>query len=1285
MAIEDSGRQVAGFNGLESGMDSSKEPNLISAKSYALGVNVTSRGGTVKTRPGFVQLDLQADPEDPDALEAFQTGYYQGSTLFTQPANRNEASDLAEAGKGKTYIIAAASGWLFRIDPQTKKIIRLNGTPGVSTSAKAISSITCAGTTATLTTSAPHQLNPGDRVTVSATLQAHLNVTAATILSTPTLNTFTYTANSASSVGSSAGTYTIDSTSVGFINLPKFMDTTYYTLRVASAGKATVGAGLTNSSKVIIEDPLPTGVLLGKTGTDFAASPVTVSGALDYVSVADGGVGFSKNAKAYVVGSTNASLALRFSRDSSSASRPWPDQNHETNRHYFCQAEKFLIIQDGINAPFIFDGENIRRSHITTNPAVSMGVGSGTVVSVLVTNRGSGYTSAPTVTISAPGGAGTTATGTAVISSSSGQVERITVSNAGTSYTSAPTITFSGGGGSGAKAYAILETPSEVPTGSIMAYGQGRLFIANPNRFEIQALDLVGSHVNVKAGTTALGAINYPLSDPRTSVLFNTENTYLNEGGSLLMPSFMGKITGMQFVPTQNTVAGQGQLFVFCEFGAASFAVTTPRSQWGTTSGFQTVLYTNIGAVGPDAFAQVNGDLFFRSNDGLRTYKNATAEMESYGNTAMSAEMNYILNQEPIHLLQDVSLAYTDRGRVLMTALPQEYQPETFNSKSRKVYKALISLDFNAMTGSLGKTAAAYDGIWTGVDILQVIAGDFGRRNRAFILGVSCNLNSVWEIDSKSHEDRPIAGSELTFSNSLLSGTYQLEALAGTTNAKFDLSKIASLGPQNVKLSLRGENESAATTWTSTGMGAQSITVTYAVSSFDVSENTFYSDSRISPFLKTVTVVLPTEASGEVTTEVDLGPINTTGFIYVYAVPVGSLPVNNTSNFTLAVTGSSSGSVPIRAELETSAYSFRSMFELKKLIRADFWFSNLLDQTDVEVYYKPDQYPSWIYWDNFYMLPETAVSIRALSGEKVTKQPFTIVAVQKSSGLLNVTITTETAHGYKVGETVLISGLQTSTAGTTGTVNLSSLNGTYTVLSVSPKTFTYFPNNTAALSTLYGALPKVVSRAGISELNNVDLSKYSARIIRGLAFRLDFETGVNPPGTGASPYHVGLSYLVSSLSPTQVAALTDGTAEYSSFYGSFRTVNVILPTQRIASRFFNLFRPTGNYLYFTISYPSTLPNSTYSVTVTPYGINQIGSTPDIVDTTGFLSTLPNLKSQFAPQMRLMNPSEQADPLTSRMFSHGYDFQGRVVWTGSATLQKMFLHCQTLVEQVGGNI
>ncbi|CAM2168030.1 conserved hypothetical protein [Burkholderia latens] len=75
------------------------------------------------------------------------------------------------------------------------------------------------------------------------------------------------------------------------------------------------------------------------------------------------------------------------------------------------------------------------------------------VGSVIVTNGGSGYTSAPTVTFSAPT-SGTTATGTAIIQN--GKVVAVTITNPGSGYTAAPTVSFSGGGGTGAVATANL-------------------------------------------------------------------------------------------------------------------------------------------------------------------------------------------------------------------------------------------------------------------------------------------------------------------------------------------------------------------------------------------------------------------------------------------------------------------------------------------------------------------------------------------------------------------------------------------------------------------------------------------------------------------------------------------------------------------------------------------------------------------------------------------------------------------------------------------------------------
>ena len=70
------------------------------------------------------------------------------------------------------------------------------------------------------------------------------------------------------------------------------------------------------------------------------------------------------------------------------------------------------------------------------------------VASVTITNSGSGYTTAPTVTI------GGNATATATVSG--GKVTAITVTFAGNDYLSPPTITFSGGNGTGAAATATM-------------------------------------------------------------------------------------------------------------------------------------------------------------------------------------------------------------------------------------------------------------------------------------------------------------------------------------------------------------------------------------------------------------------------------------------------------------------------------------------------------------------------------------------------------------------------------------------------------------------------------------------------------------------------------------------------------------------------------------------------------------------------------------------------------------------------------------------------------------
>jgi len=92
---------------------------------------------------------------------------------------------------------------------------------------------------------------------------------------------------------------------------------------------------------------------------------------------------------------------------------------------------------------------------VQATAVASISNASGTIISAQVTNVGSGYTSLPTVTIAPPASQfGVQAQGTPTISG--GTVVAISITNPGSGYTSAPSITITGGGGSSATANAVL-------------------------------------------------------------------------------------------------------------------------------------------------------------------------------------------------------------------------------------------------------------------------------------------------------------------------------------------------------------------------------------------------------------------------------------------------------------------------------------------------------------------------------------------------------------------------------------------------------------------------------------------------------------------------------------------------------------------------------------------------------------------------------------------------------------------------------------------------------------
>lgn len=145
---------------------------------------------------------------------------------------------------------------------------------------------------------------------------------------------------------------------------------------------------------------------------------------------------------------------------------------------YKLQVELFQYASESIDTGVpeidVFETLKTFNTNTTRNPY-------GAVTSVTVTNGGSGYTSAPTVSFVSATGLNATATATI----SGGHVTAINVTNGGFRYQTAPTVTITGGGGAGALATATIAADVDQPSS-----------FADNNKFKTEASSVLFSASN---------------------------------------------------------------------------------------------------------------------------------------------------------------------------------------------------------------------------------------------------------------------------------------------------------------------------------------------------------------------------------------------------------------------------------------------------------------------------------------------------------------------------------------------------------------------------------------------------------------------------------------------------------------------------------------------------------------------------------------------------------------------------------------------------------------------
>lgn len=292
---------------------------------------------------------------------------------------------------------------------------------------------------------------------------------------------------------------------------------------------------------------------------------------------------------------------------------------------------------------------------------------------------------------------------------------------------------------------ATFYSSTTVPVGTIMAYGNGRLFVKINTRI-VRAGDLIGS--------------------VQTAPLSFTETNYLDEGGDFGPPSFVGDISGLCFLPIQDTSTGQGPLMMFGPGGAVTADVSIDRTLW-QTSKFQVVSLVNNGALGDLSSVVMNGDLWYRAFDGWRSYRSARGQAGIWAQTALSNEVDHRLKNESKPFLSYGS-AIVHNNRIIMTLMPTQ-------GKNGIYHLAAMALDFHPIS-SIAITPQPYlniymqaypawNDMWTGIQPYQLLGGWINGIDRAFALVNENNRIQLYELtsddpfDNFGSSDQPIQAS----------------------------------------------------------------------------------------------------------------------------------------------------------------------------------------------------------------------------------------------------------------------------------------------------------------------------------------------------------------------------------------------------------------------------------------------------------------------------------------------------------------------------------------------
>ena len=469
------------------------------------------------------------------------------------------------------------------------------------------------------------------------------------------------------------------------------------------------------SENIVIRDGFPT------TRPGFKFVKVLPSGVVQGLCYFTNRIKNTEDLVAMINGRLYDLFPMQPSLAPNNISPPGETDPYVSQKSTMVQANSFLVAQDGLSPAIVYDGSISYRSIDKTQPSSPtlsvaqcvMGAGndviaipslSGISLNMIVTSDANNLPDNTYVTAFDPDNFTLTLSEEPLFSA-------------------VTTLNFYAPG--------VIKDNISIPVGSVMAYGNGRLWVAHNNN--LFAGDLVGTSSN--------------------SEIKFSETIYLNGGGSFY---FNENVTGLVFLPGVDNSVGQGDLIVFTQNSIFAIKATNyDRATWQQTQGMQRKVFVGRGAVNQESIILTDRDIYFRSNEGMRSLAQATQGFKTVS-FSDSLEATRVLAYDTERWLTYSPGVLFD-SRYFLGGAPQVQRITddngNYTGRFNIVFTKLISKDFNA--GSVLNTPQpAFDGEWNGLQICKLVEGTFGSQRKCF--AITCDTdgkNCLYEIPLQGYVD----------------------------------------------------------------------------------------------------------------------------------------------------------------------------------------------------------------------------------------------------------------------------------------------------------------------------------------------------------------------------------------------------------------------------------------------------------------------------------------------------------------------------------------------------